>query len=118
MTETTVAEKPKLPRKSVQITYSNGDTNIFDSLKSASEETGHSTGLITRLAATGEADGNGDKFALVDYVSKKKRGHSIPFSDSLWTKIEEAATAYGAKPEIYIVDIMNQHLNTPEEEAA
>lgn len=112
--EATSAKK-SLPRKSVRVTYPNGDTNIFDTMKAASEETGHSNNLLTRLAATGEADENGDKYALVDYVSKKKRSHTIPFSDSLWAKIEEAAKEVGDKPEIYIVDLLNQHLNVPQE---
>lgn len=93
------AEKPKarLPRKTIQVTYPNGDTNSFDSIKAASDATGHSSSLLLRLAATGEADENGDKYTLVDYVTKVRNNVSIGLDDDELKFITDAAAKAGKK---------------------
>lgn len=121
MTETaSTPTKAKFARKSVQITYPNGDTNVFSSFKAAADATGHSNAVLLRLAATGEADENGDTYKLIDFVpktKKKKGGYLIPFSDDLWSKIEAHAKESISTPEGIVIDIVREAFVAPGEES-
>jgi hypothetical protein len=105
-----VAPKSKLPRKTVQVTYASGASTTFDSIKVATEETGHSPSKLMRYAATGEADENGDTYQLVDYVPKKGVSNSFTLSDAFQAKLIAAAVKADKKVPVYIREIVEQHL--------
>jgi hypothetical protein len=100
MTETTA--KFKLPRKAIRVTYAHGADGTFDSIKAASEETGHSHSMLMRLAATGEADANGDKYALIDYVPKAKKSVNVSFDEDWYADLVAACERRGQKPSDFI----------------
>ena len=98
--------KFKLPRKAVQITYREGEVGIFDSVKAAADASGLGSGVITRLAATGEADGNGDTYKLVDYVPRRGTVVSVSFDDKTYAELTAAALAAKKKVGVYVRDII------------
>lgn len=105
-----MTEKFKLPRKAIRVIYKDGTEGTFDSIKSASDVTGHSHGLLMRLAATGEADAVGDKYALIDYVPKTKKSVSVAFDEERYGDLVAAADKNGKKASAYIRDLVEQHL--------
>lgn len=109
MTEAPTA-KFRLPRKAIRVTYPDCTLGTFDSVKAASDATGHSHGLLMRLAATGEADVNGDTYALVDYVPKKTKAVSVAFEEEWYADLITAAETVGKKPGEYIRGVVQDHL--------
>jgi hypothetical protein len=108
MTETTEAAsaKPKLTRKAIKATQSDGVVTTYDSIKAASIVIGHTHSLLMRMAATGEADQNGTKYALVDYVPKAVHKLAAAFSEETWAVIEAAALSVGLQPGPFVVNIV------------
>ena len=104
--------KFKLPRKTIQVTYREGGVATFDSVKVAVEETGHSSSKLMRFAATGEADVNGDKYALVDHVPARRNTVACSFDDVTYELLRLSAEKAGKKVAVYARDMLKNYVNS------